>query len=108
MHHPYEAIIASEVPEATIASMADMSDADIQSHIDRIKGMQSSLAYRMNTRNAVQRIDATELHAYGCELIRRRVMADRFAIAEADAYAALASLDNTLADLAQPIMQAAE
>lgn len=76
MHTPYEAIIASEVPEASIASMAHMSDADIQREIARIEGYMKNLDYTIITGTAAKRANATELHAYGCELIRRRVMAD--------------------------------
>lgn len=75
-HHPYEAILASEVSEAAIASMAHMTDADIQAQIERITALQSSLEYGLGTRMAVQNEDRRELHAYRVELVRRRVAAD--------------------------------
>ena len=83
MIHPYEAIIASEVPEAAIASMAHMTDADIQAQINRINALQGSLEYRLSARNADQQATASELHAYGVELIRRRVVADQNTQSEA-------------------------
>jgi hypothetical protein len=82
-HHPYEAILASEVSEAAIASMAHMTDADIEAQIDRIAGVRSSLEYGLGTRMAVQNEDRRELHAYRVELIRRRVVADQNTHSEA-------------------------
>jgi hypothetical protein len=76
-HHPYEAILASEVSEAAIASMAHMSDRDIQAQIDRISAVTGSLEYGLSTRMVVQNEDRRELHAYCVELIRRRVVADQ-------------------------------
>lgn len=82
-HTPYEAILASEVSEAAIASMAHMTDADIERQIERISGLRGSLEYGLGTRMAVQNDDRRELHAYRVELIRRRVVADQNTQSEA-------------------------
>lgn len=82
-HHPYEAILASEVSEAAIASMAHMSDRDIQAQIDRISAVTGSLEYGLSARMVVQNDDRRELHAYSVELIRRRVVADQNTQSEA-------------------------
>jgi hypothetical protein len=82
-HHPYEAILASEVSEAAIASMAHMTDADIERQIERIRDHQKIPNYSLITGTTTQKINATELHAYRVELIRRRVVADQNTQSEA-------------------------